>query len=184
MKETNAFSQNSFQMDFVNPILNEYGDDVAYSVIVTTKQSDPTANNKDLPYWADVKKSENTVFMYVAIENCNQLFAEGDACWQHDRKKRAAITTESTAAVTLTVGGDTTCDETTVGVCNDVPSPSITYYVKLRASSHVKAISPVLQQTRRAHSQILLFRKALLQAQANKKQNRWANLSSCCICYY
>ena len=135
MQDTQTVSQNSFQLDFVNPFSTENGDDIAYSVIVTTKRDDPTAKSEVLPFWGDMMKSEKTTFTYVAIEKCAELFTEGDACWRRDRVKRAAKTTTSTPTVTLTVGGDTTCDETSVGACNGMLSAKTTYYVKLRATT-------------------------------------------------
>ena len=130
LNDKSTTTQDQFQVEFHNPFSNEYGYVENYSVIVTKKRDDPTLNNNAIPYWSAVKKSEDTIFTYVAIENCAQFFSDGDACW---RKKRVRRATTVVVTVTVTVGGDKDCDKDKDVACNGELSASTTYYVKLRA---------------------------------------------------
>ena len=129
-----TLTHNSFVIQFINAFSNDYGDVVSYSVIVTKSLDDKTSDKRDIPYWSKMKL-EKSISTYVAIEQCANLFSDGDKCWKHSRKRRAASTDTSNENknVAVTMGGDETCDEKTKGACNGKLSPSTAYYVKLRA---------------------------------------------------
>ena len=93
-------------------------------MIVSTNTKDPAVEQRDLPYWADMERSDGTLFTYVAIEKCAQLFSWGDDCWRGRRVRRRIAGEDK---VHITVGGDTACNETTQGACNGPLSPSTTY---------------------------------------------------------
>ena len=99
-------------------------------MVVSKNTNDPAVKQRDLPYWSDVERSDGTLFTYVTIEKCADFFSSGDDCWRGRSGRRR---TAGGVEVTITVGGDTTCNETTQGACNGPLSPSTTYYFKLRA---------------------------------------------------